>query len=89
MEKNTKICVRLFYRTRKSFFFWLNCGIIWHGRGDFMYTLSRYGSGVRVMKLKDNDQVVTVARAEQDSNAEISEVEKADESEADEKIEKE
>ena len=43
--------------------------------------MSRYGSGVRVMKLKDNDQVVTMARAEHDSSEEISEVEKPDEAE--------
>ncbi len=64
-------------------------GVIIRIRVSDVSKMSRYGSGVRVMKLKDNDQVVTVARAEQDSNAEISEVEKADESEADEKIEKE
>ncbi len=34
-----KTYVRMFYKTRKSFFFCINCGIIWHGRGDFMYTL--------------------------------------------------
>ncbi len=64
-------------------------GVIIRIRVSDVSKMSRYGSGVRVMKLKDNDQVVTMARAEQDSNAEISEVEKADESETDENVEKE
>ena len=64
-------------------------GVIIRIRVSDVSKMSRYGSGVRVMKLKDNDQVVTVARAEQDSNAEISEVEKADEAETDENVEKE
>lgn len=63
-------------------------GVIIRIRVSDVSKMSRYGSGVRVMKLKDNDQVVTVARAEHDSNAEISEVEQADESETDENVEK-
>lgn len=64
-------------------------GVIIRIRVSDVSKMSRYGSGVRVMKLKGNDQVVTVARAEQDSNAEISEVETADEVEAIENLEKE
>ena len=64
-------------------------GVIIRIRVSDVSKMSRYGSGVRVMKLKGNDQVVTVARAEQDSNAEISEVEIADEVEVSENLEKE
>ncbi len=64
-------------------------GVIIRIRVSDVSKMSRYGSGVRVMKLKDNDQVVTMARAEHDSSEEISEVEKPDEAEITEEEEKE
>ncbi len=64
-------------------------GVIIRIRVSDVSKMSRYGSGVRVMKLKDNDQVVTMARAEHDSNEEISEVEQPDEVETTEELEKE
>ncbi len=64
-------------------------GVIIRIRVSDVSKMSRYGSGVRVMKLKDNDQVVTMARAEHDSSEEISEVEKPDEAEIAEEEEKE
>lgn len=64
-------------------------GVIIRIRVSDVSKMSRYGSGVRVMKLKDNDQVVTMARAEHDLNEEISEVEQPDEVETTEELEKE
>ena len=64
-------------------------GVIIRIRVSDVSKMSRYGSGVRVMKLKDNDQVVTMARAEHDSSEEISEVEKPDDTEIIEEEEKE
>lgn len=64
-------------------------GVIIRIRVSDVSKMSRYGSGVRVMRLKDHDKVVTMARAEHDANEEISEVEKPDELEEAEEIEKE
>lgn len=64
-------------------------GVIIRIRVSDVSKMSRYGSGVRVMKLKDNDQVVTMARAEHDASEEISEVEKPDDTEIIEEEEKE
>ncbi|MDE5852723.1 MAG: DNA gyrase subunit A [Oscillospiraceae bacterium] len=50
-------------------------GVIIRIRVSDVSKMSRYGSGVRVMKVKKDDHVVTMARAEHDSEAETAEVE--------------
>lgn len=50
-------------------------GVIIRIRVSDVSKMSRYGSGVRVMKVKKDDHVVTMARAEHDSEAEMAEVE--------------
>ena len=42
---------------------------------------SRYGSGVRVMRLGEGDRVVTLARTEHDEEAEVAKVENEPEEE--------
>ncbi len=58
-------------------------GVIIRIRVSDISKMSRHASGVRVMKLRPGDSVVTVARAEHDSGEEFSDVEKADEAEED------
>ncbi len=58
-------------------------GVIIRIRVSDISKMSRYASGVRVMKLRPGDSVVTVARAEHDSGEEFSDVEKAGEAEED------
>ncbi len=45
-------------------------GIIIRMHVEDINTQSRYGSGVRVMRLSENDRVVTVARTERDDSEE-------------------
>ena len=54
-------------------------GVIIRIRVSDISKMSRHASGVRVMKLRPGDSVVTVARAEHDSGEEFSDVEKAGE----------
>ena len=58
-------------------------GVIIRIRVSDISKMSRHASGVRVMKLRPGDSVVTVARAEHDSGEEFSDVEKVGEAEED------
>jgi DNA gyrase subunit A len=56
-------------------------GVIIRIRANDLRPMSRYGSGVRVMRLSDTGRVVTFTRTEHDDSAELEEVEQADEAE--------
>ena len=67
-------------------------GVIIRIRANDLRVMGRYALGVRVMKLSDEDRVVTFTRTEHDESADISEVEQASEedialAEAEEKAE--
>ena len=57
-------------------------GIIIRMHADDIATQSRYGGGVRVMRVGEDDIVVTVARAERSDDEDISKPEAADEADA-------
>lgn len=57
-----------------------NDGIIIRIRVLDVNVMSRYASGVRVMRLSENDKVVTFAKADHEEEVEIAEVEQIDES---------
>jgi DNA gyrase subunit A len=54
-------------------------GVIIRIRANDLRVMSRYGSGVRVMRLSPEGRVVTFTRTEHDDSAELEEVEQADE----------
>jgi DNA gyrase subunit A len=54
-------------------------GIIIRIRANDLRTMSRYASGVRVMRLSEDGRVVTFTRTEHDDSAELEEVEQANE----------
>ena len=56
-------------------------GIIIRIRANALRTMGRYATGVRVMRLSDEDRVVTFTRTEHDETAELEEVEQASEEE--------
>ena len=56
-------------------------GIIIRIRANDLRTMGRYATGVRVMRLGDENRVVTFTRTEHDDTAELEEVEQADEAE--------
>ncbi|MCL2035871.1 MAG: DNA gyrase subunit A [Oscillospiraceae bacterium] len=56
-------------------------GVIIRIRANDLRPMSRYGYGVRVMKLSPEGRVVTFTRTEHDDSAELEEVEQADEAE--------
>ncbi len=56
-------------------------GIIIRIRANALRTMGRYATGVRVMRLSDEDKVVTFTRTEHDETAELEEVEQASEEE--------
>lgn len=56
-------------------------GIIIRIRANALRTMGRYATGVRVMRLSDEDKVVTFTRTEHDETAEIEEVEQASDEE--------
>lgn len=56
-------------------------GIIIRIRANALRTMGRYATGVRVMRLSDDDKVVTFTRTEHDETAELEEVEQASEEE--------
>lgn len=56
-------------------------GVIIRIRANMMRTMGRYATGVRVMKLGENDSVVAFTRTEHDDTAELAEVEQASEEE--------
>ena len=67
-------------------------GVIIRIRANDLRVMGRYALGVKVMKLSDEDRVVTFTRTEHDESADISEVEQASEedialAEAEEKAE--
>lgn len=67
-------------------------GVIIRIRANDLRIMNRYAMGVRVMKLSDDNRVVTFTRTEHDESADISEVEQASEedialAEAEEKAE--
>ena len=68
-------------------------GIIIRIRVSDVNVMSRYASGVRVMRLSEGSKVVTFARAEHDEEEETEKVEQSTEEEADasevERLEKE
>lgn len=53
-------------------------GVIIRIRVSDVSKMSRYGSGVRVMRLEEGDHVVTMARAEHDDEEETAQVEQAE-----------
>ena len=58
-------------------------GIIIRIRVSDVNVMSRYASGVRVMRLSEGSKVVTFARAEHDEEEETEKVEQSTEEEAD------
>ena len=56
-------------------------GIVIRIRANDIRVMGRYATGVRLMKLKEDTQLVTFTRAEHDDSAEISEVEQPSEEE--------
>ena len=56
-------------------------GVIIRIRANLLRTMGRYATGVHVMRLYDNDKVVTFTRTEHDDTAELAEVEQASEEE--------
>ncbi len=56
-------------------------GVIIRIRANDLRVMGRYALGVRVMKLSDEDRVVTFTRTEHDESADISEVEQASDEE--------
>ncbi len=56
-------------------------GVIIRFRANDLREMGRYATGVRVMRLSDDNKVVTFTRTEHEEDAELSEVEQADENE--------
>ena len=56
-------------------------GVVIRLRASDVRVMGRYATGVRMMKVNENERVVTFTRAEHDENAEITEIEQPSEEE--------